>query len=101
VGGCTSPLKQDGRHAPQFAQEALNYALQANEAPRAVNILGINEKVDLAVKKTSAGFRVALVNHNDGEIEVELKPLAGLESQTVEWIDMLLKAESRRAESVS
>lgn len=81
------------KRAPELARWVFNYALQASETARAVDILGLNEKVDLAVKKTSAGFRVALVNHNDEEITVELKPLAALESQTVEWVDML--AQSR------
>ncbi len=62
-----------------------------------MDILGTDENVDLAVKRTSTWFRAAAVNHKGEEMVVTLRPLADPEAQAVEWIDLI---SQRRIESV-
>lgn len=75
-------------HAPELAREIIDYALQASSASRSADILGLNENVDLAMQETTTGFRLALVNHNEREMEAEIRPIDGGESEVIEWIDI-------------
>jgi hypothetical protein len=89
------------KHAPEIARDVIDHALKAAGSAQSVDILGANENVDLAVKKTAAGFRAAVVNHNNYELEVTLRPLAGLEGLAVEWIDMIARRRIERVEGRS
>jgi hypothetical protein len=75
--------------APDLMREVLDYALQSQQKLRLVEVLGANENVDLAVQKTSASLKLALVNHHDQTIELEIKPVVDAEHQTFEWTDMV------------
>jgi hypothetical protein len=86
------------KQAPELARDVIDYALKAASAARAVEILGANENVDLAVKQTASGFRAAVVNHNNHEMEVTLRPLAGTEGRAAEWIDMISQRQIEKAE---
>ncbi len=57
---------------------------------RYVDIIGTNEKTDVAVSKTGDGFTAAIVNHNNTRLNITLRPLADLSNKEPEkWIDLV------------
>jgi hypothetical protein len=53
-----------------------------------VDVVGTNEKTDVAIGKTMSGFSVAVINHNDHEIEVTLKPRKIATGRLIKWFDL-------------
>jgi hypothetical protein len=88
------------KHAPELARLVLDYALQANHLARVADFIGTNENVDVAVETTSTGFRMAVVNHDDKALEIEIKPLIGLAGRPFAWIDMLVPANKPGLEQI-
>jgi hypothetical protein len=77
------------QNMPELVRDALDYALSASGNDLSVDIVGTNEATDVAVKKTSDGFRVVVVNHQPNEREVILRPVrSGTETKS-EWVDLV------------
>jgi hypothetical protein len=72
---------------PDLVRDVLEYANTARGAKPLVDIVGTKETSDVAVQHTSAGFRVAVVNHDTADIEVLLIALTRVERG--EWVDLV------------
>jgi len=71
----------------QLTREVLDYARSLRGQASLVDIIGANEKSDLAVAETTRGFRVAFVNHDNSEQAIEFRPAnSNLAKPT--WIDL-------------
>ena len=82
---------------PDLVRDALDHAISASGKTPLVDVVGSNENTDIAVEQTIAGFRVAVVNYGNAELEVLLKPLTRVD--TGEWLD--LTANNRLGETRS
>jgi hypothetical protein len=91
--GTAITILADARTATQnmsdLVRDALDYALLASGNNLSVDIVGTNEATDVAVKKTSDGFRLVVVNHNPNEREVILRPVKSGTKKEFEWIDLV------------
>lgn len=83
---------------PELTRDVIDYALKAAGREQVVDILGTDESVDLAVNRTSAGFRAAVVNHKHEEVEITIRPSADHDAQTFEWIDLMSQRRIERVE---
>ncbi len=77
------------RDFPDLARDVIDYALRSTGAESPVDIVGANENMDMAVGKTTAGFSVALVNHNSSQVEVILKPTKSKVDSVGSWADLV------------
>jgi len=59
---------------PNLIREVLAHACSLRGESIPVDIIGANEKTDMAIERTVTGFRVALVNYNSNELSVDLEP---------------------------
>ena len=84
------------RSAPGLVRDLLGYATASAGHTPLVDILGTNERTDVTSAKTAEGFRAAVVNHNETELEVTLKPLGGAGGRESGWSDL---SSGRRLES--
>ena len=84
------------RFAPDLVRDCLDYALSAAGHAPLVDVLGMNENTDVASTKTDAGFRVAVVNHNESVLEVSLKPLGAAGGRAARWIDLSARGGAER-----
>ncbi len=73
---------------PELTRDVVDYALTTAGKGPLVDVVGSNEQTDLAVGKTAAGFRVAVINHGPKEIQVQLRPLVKLNSG-MRWLDLV------------
>lgn len=71
----------------QLTRDVLDYARSLRDVSSLVDIVGTRETSDMALASTSAGFRVALVNHDGSELSVWLKP-AIANGNSPGWFDM-------------
>ena len=55
---------------PELVRETIGHAMSSAGVAPVVDIVGTNEKTDMAAGRTPEGFRVAVINHNSGEMEV-------------------------------
>jgi hypothetical protein len=76
---------------PELVRDVLDYALSMHGNSLLVDVLGSGENADIAVGKTATGFRIAMVNHDDFEMEVMLRPIKTT-GRPFEWSD-LVRAE--------
>jgi hypothetical protein len=76
-------------HMPELMRETIGRAMSSIGAAPLVDIVGTNEKTDMAVGRTPKGFRVAVINHNSGELEVMLRPLKTLVVRLSGWVDLV------------
>jgi Domain of unknown function (DUF4434) len=74
---------------PQLTRDVLDYARSLRGGSSLVDIVGTNEKTDVAVEQTADGFRAAVVNHNRGELSVVFKPINLIERNNSTWIDLV------------
>jgi uncharacterized protein DUF4434 len=74
------------RIAP-LVRDVLEYALSLRQIHSLVDIIGAGEMSDMAIARTSDGFRVALVNHDASERSVVLKPTSA-SNDKASWIDL-------------
>jgi hypothetical protein len=74
--------------APRLVRDLIEYATTAAGHTPLVDILGMNERADVATAKTAEGFRAAVVNHNESELEVTLKPLGDAGGRESGWTDL-------------
>lgn len=72
---------------PRLTRDLLEYARSLRGDPSPVDIVGSNEKTDMAVTKTAQGFRVAFVNHDTRELRVEFRPVNSGAGKSA-WIDL-------------
>jgi hypothetical protein len=79
------------RHMPQMIRDVFDYALSLRGGLLPVDINGTDETTDIAVEQTKDGFRVALVNHNAGELPVVLRPNKTANAPSL-WIDLMNEA---------
>jgi hypothetical protein len=73
---------------PDLMRDLLDHALSLRGGSLVVDVLGMNENSDIAVVKTSHGFRVAVVNHDTNPAELVLKPTGEYVRGDGEWVDM-------------
>jgi uncharacterized protein DUF4434 len=78
---------------PELVRDLLDYATSFRGNTPTVDIVGTNENTDMAVSRTATGFRVAVINHNGRELEVQLRPQSL--SKRHKWIDI---ADNRELE---
>ncbi|HEX7294281.1 MAG TPA: hypothetical protein VF251_00930, partial [Pyrinomonadaceae bacterium] len=74
-------------HMRQLTLDVLDYARSLRQGSSLVDVVGTRETSDVAIKKTAGGFRVALVNHDAGELSVVLKPTTPARDKT-SWFDL-------------
>ena len=74
---------------PELVRDTIERAMSSLGVAPPVDIVGTNEKTDIAVGRTTEGFRVAIVNHNSGEIEVMLRPRKALAVPASRWVDLV------------
>jgi hypothetical protein len=77
------------QHIPELVRETIARAMSSTGVAPLVDILGTNEETDMAVGRTPEGFRVAVINHNSGEMEVLLRPLKTSEVRASGWVDLV------------
>ena len=77
------------QHMPELVRETIERAMSSTGVAPLVDIVGTNEKTDMAVGRTPEGFRVAVINHNSGEMEVMLRPLKTLDVRASGWVDLV------------
>lgn len=73
---------------PALVRDVLDAALATDESERAVDIIGASVNIDVAISKTSNGFRAAVVNHNRAPLTVTLQPLNKFAGQPADWLDL-------------
>lgn len=71
---------------PDLVRDALDYAIGASGKSSLVDIVGTDENSDVAIAQTPSGFRVALVNYKNVDVEVLLKPVVTMNGS--EWFDL-------------
>ena len=72
---------------PDLTRDVLSYGRSLRGDSAIVDIVGGNEKTDLAVTQTMQGFRVAFVNHDTRDLAVVLRPVnADIGKRT--WTDL-------------
>jgi hypothetical protein len=74
--------------APGLVRDLIEYATASAGHTPLVDVLGMNERTDVATARTAGGFRVAVVNHNESELEVTLKPLGPAAGGASGWVDL-------------
>lgn len=74
---------------PELVREITERAMWSTGVSPVVDIVGTNENTDMAVGRTPEGFRIAIINHNSGEMEVMLKPLKSPERSSSGWVDLV------------
>ena len=74
---------------PELVRDVLDHALSVHGHSLLVDVVGTNESADIAVQKTATGFRVAVVNHDNAETEVVLRPIKTAMRLGGEWIDLV------------
>ena len=77
------------QHMPELVRETIERAMSSTSVAPLVDILGTNEETDMAVGRTPEGFRVAVINHNSGDLEVILRPFKTPEVQSSRWVDLV------------
>ncbi len=76
------------QYAPELTRDIVDFALVAAGATPLVDVVGSNERTDLAVRKTATGFRLALINHGPKESQIVLRPLMKSNS-VMHWLDLV------------
>jgi hypothetical protein len=74
---------------PALVRDVVDYALSLHGDSLLVDVVGTDETTDIAVERTATGFRVAVVNHNDLEMGVVLRPIKPVTGHAFEWIDLV------------
>jgi len=74
---------------PELVRDVLDHALSVHGHSLLVDVVGTNESADIVVQKTATGFRVAVVNHDNVETEVVLRPIMTAMRLGGEWIDLV------------
>lgn len=78
------------RFIPDVVRDVVDYASRAaGSSPAVVDILGLNEDTDAAVRPGETGFSVAVINHNPHPIEITLKPITAGSAPESGWIDLV------------
>jgi hypothetical protein len=72
---------------PQLTRDLLDYARSLRGEVSSVDIVGSNEKTDMAVTKTAQGFRIAFVNHDTRDLPVEFRPVNSGTGRSA-WINL-------------
>ncbi len=73
------------RNMGQLVRDVLEYAGSLRNQPALVDVVGANEKSDIAIASTANGFRVALINHGAMPMTVLLKPVNRMAGK---WLDL-------------
>jgi hypothetical protein len=73
-------------------RDLIEYATVSAGHTPLVDIEGMNERTDVASAKTDEGFRVSVVNHNETELEVTLKPRGPAAGRSSIWADLSSRA---------
>ena len=74
---------------PEVVRDVLDYAVSRRASSLLVDIMGTNENTDVAVARTTAGFRAAIVSYNATELEVMLRPTSSRAKGASEWTDLV------------
>ncbi len=77
------------QNMPELVRDVMGYAmLSAGSAPL-VDVVGSNERTDVAVEPTRDGFRVAVVNHSPVGLEVTFRPVKSGAGRISVWVDLV------------
>ena len=75
---------------PELVRDTIEHAMSFAGVAPLVDIVGTNEKTDMATARTPKGFRLAVINHNSGEMDVMLKPLMKTPARLASvWVDLV------------
>ncbi len=77
------------QNIPELARDVVDYAVLSGGSSLPVDIVGSNEKTDVAIEQTRNGFRIVVINHNSGEMEVILRPVKSGTERVSEWVDLV------------
>jgi hypothetical protein len=77
---------------PDLVRDVMTEAFRASGHLPLVDVTGLNENTDMAVKRTAHGLTIALINYNDSPLTVTLKPRAG--GQGI-WTDLVSRKAVR------
>jgi hypothetical protein len=78
---------------PDLLRDVLDHAVSLRGSELLVDVVGANEKTDLAVAQSANGFRVALINHDSAAREVVLRPARIQQGPVRGWIDLVTEKE--------
>src|SRR6266536_3393662 len=81
--------------SPDLVRDVIEFAMISAGVTPLVDVVGTNEKTDVAIGKTMSGFSLAVINHNDHEIEVTLKPRKIATGRLIKWFDLASGNELR------
>lgn len=74
---------------PELVRDTIEHAISFTGVAPLVDIVGTNERTDMATVRTPEGFRLAVTNYNSGEIEVILRPLKTTAGRASVWVDLV------------
>lgn len=77
------------QNIPELVRDVMDYAVSSAGNTLSVDIVGGNERTDVAVEQTRNGFKVVVVNHNSTETEVILRPVKLGTERFFGWVDLV------------
>jgi len=77
------------QNMPELVRDVIAHALLSAGSEQYVDIIGGDERKDVAVEPIPNGFRVAVINHDSGELEVILRPVKSGIARGQEWVDFV------------
>jgi len=83
------PAEASVQTFPELVRDVLRYAVSSSGHSLPVDVLGGNEKTDIAVRRIENGFCVAVVNHDGADLEVTLRPATSVIGEASEWRDLV------------
>lgn len=77
------------QNMPELVRDVMGYAVLSAGNEPFVDIIGGNERKDVAVEQIPDGFRVAVINHDTSELEVVLRPINSGTDRVFGWVDLV------------
>jgi hypothetical protein len=72
---------------PRLVLDVIDEAVNFAGRQRVADVIGLNEKSDIAEAQTSSGFRLVVANHDTVAQHIEVVPLVGKKGEHYEWFD--------------
>lgn len=77
------------RALPGLVRDTIEQSMSLAGVAPLVEIVGTNERTDMAAARTPTGFRVAVINHNAAQMDVTLRPLKVPPGRVSGWVDLV------------
>lgn len=79
------------RYLSELTRDAFDYALNNSGNNPLIDVIGANENFDSAMNFTKDSFSIALINHNNYELEISLRFPTKVSNCTLREIDLITK----------